>query len=334
MSLLNLTSSTFSDDKTLDGFTTYHGESVKWNAKLKTLPLLYLFRICDIPSHIFCLCLLWVFVNGYVLAIAIAIDSIVVIIFYWITNKCTDALMGLVVLPLSYGNGELKRVLFCFWLYRILWVISVNIILWIYFTRYTDDFVDALWWVASLGSIIKFLLLLRMYKVVNHGDWSLTSKERGDMAAMYKNHLYSDVIELMFYIHTPPMNAKVIMDTDNKPRATLLCAVYQAASDHGGAKDLELFLKMIDEHGIDMYDNVHKGCQTALHTVCREGKAISKDQSVAVTKALLQKATMRYLKALDHEGKSLFMQLEVDAVLMDLIWDRFTELCEKEEEEE
>eukprot|EP01083_Nonionella_stella_P263730 895560_1 len=154
------------------------------------------------------------------------------------------------------------------------------------------------------------------------------------MAAMYKNHLYSDVIELMFYIHTPPMNAKVIMDTDNKPRATLLCAVYQAASDHGGAKDLELFLKMIDEHGIDMYDNVHKGCQTALHTVCREGKAISKDQSVAVTKALLQKATKRYLKALDHEGKSLFMQLEVDAVLMDLIWDRFNELCEKEEEEE
>eukprot|EP01083_Nonionella_stella_P160837 526091_1 len=235
MSLLNLTSSTFSDDKTLDGFTTYHGESVKWNAKLKTLPLLYLFRICDIPSHIFCLCLLWVFVNGYVLAIAIAIDSIVVIIFYWITNKCTDALMGLVVLPLSYGNGELKRVLFCFWLYRILWVISVNIILWIYFTRYTDDFVDALWWVASLGSIIKFLLLLRMYKVVNHGDWSLTSKERGDMAAMYNATLYSDVIELMFYIHTSPKNAEIIMDTDNKPRATLLCAVYQAADVHGSA---------------------------------------------------------------------------------------------------
>eukprot|EP01083_Nonionella_stella_P077639 212113_1 len=99
------------------------------------------------------------------------------------------------------------------------------------------------------------------------------------------------------------------MDTDNKPRDTLLCAVYQAAAVYGGADNWALVNKMIDEHGIDMYDSDHKCCNTALHAVCVEkGRGVSMDQRVAVTKTLLQKATMRYLKALDHEGASLFMR--------------------------
>eukprot|EP01083_Nonionella_stella_P210169 761134_1 len=105
------------------------------------------------------------------------------------------------------------------------------------------------------------------------------------------------------------------MDTDNKPRATLLCAVYQAADVHGSAEDLALVSQMIDENGIDMYDSEHKGCQTALHAVCREEGSLSKDQRVAVTKALLQKATMRYLKALDDEGMSLFMHVDPNEML-------------------
>eukprot|EP01083_Nonionella_stella_P163195 536347_1 len=336
MSLLNLTSSTISDDKTLDGFTVYRGRPLHWKEQLETLPWLYLFRILDIPSHILCLCFLWQFINGNALTIVIAIDCVMVIIIYWKTNKCTDALMGLVVLPLSFGDN--RRMLNRFWLYRILWIISMNITLWIYFTRdaYKSPFVIALWWFASLGSIIKFVVLWRMYKVVNDGDWSKTPKERGDMAAMYRKGLFSDVLELMFYIHTSPKSAELIMDTDNKPRATLLCAVYQAAAVYGGADDWALVNKMVAEHGIDMYDSDHKCCGIALHAVCGGGgRGVSMDQRVAVTKTLLQKATMRYLKALDHDGKSLFMRCgDDDIVLMDLIWERCNELWEKEDQEE
>eukprot|EP01083_Nonionella_stella_P208099 755453_1 len=87
------------------------------------------------------------------------------------------------------------------------------------------------------------------------------------MAAMYGNVLYSDVLELVFYIHTSPKSTDLIMDTNNKPRATLLCAVYQAAAVYGGADNWALVNKMIDEHGIDMYDSDHKCCETALHAV-------------------------------------------------------------------
>eukprot|EP01083_Nonionella_stella_P266032 900433_1 len=125
------------------------------------------------------------------------------------------------------------------------------------------------------------------------GNWPETPKERGDMAAMYGNGLYSDVLELMFYIHACPKSTDLIMNTNNNPCATLLCAVYQAAAIHGGADDWALFNKMVDEHGIDMYGSDHKCCQTALHAVCGEkGRDVSMDQRVAVTKTLLQKATM------------------------------------------
>eukprot|EP01083_Nonionella_stella_P017272 48288_1 len=351
LSLLNLTSSVISDDKMLQGFTVdFFGDALDWCQKVRRLPWLYLFRVCDVPSHLLCLCLLWVFVHGYALTIVICIDCIVVLILYRKTNKCTDAMMGLVALPLSYGK-EYSKLMFVFWGYRILWIISVNITLWIYFTRSTEQspFIIGLWWFASLASIIKFPILWVMHKVIKNVsysyNWFKTSKERGNIVAMIRAELWLDVIELMFYINTSPKSSDLITDAADKPYGTLLYAVCKAYAVRRGESDQILFNKMIDNHGIDLYDRTITCCDTALHGVCERqfgGPLLYDDEKrVDMAKKLLQTATMGYLKAFNHDGESLFMIISgvgmynrVKWVIMDLIWQSVNELCEKEKNQD
>eukprot|EP01083_Nonionella_stella_P014429 40541_1 len=238
LSLFNLTSSTISDDKMLEGFTFDRSKTpLNWKDKLKTLPWLYVFRLCDIPPHLLCLCVLWIFIDGYTLTIVICIDCFIVLIVYWIT-KCADALMGLVALPLSLGDTNLGMLLMgAFWWYRMLWIVAVNITLWVYFMRSTkpsdksilfntmdwfaslpssdkSPFVISLWLFASLASILKFPIIWGLYKHVD-GKWYETAKERGNMAAMCEQTLYSDVMELMFYIHISPKSSDLVMDVNS-----------------------------------------------------------------------------------------------------------------------
>eukprot|EP01083_Nonionella_stella_P233121 821709_1 len=120
------------------------------------------------------------------------------------------------------------------------------------------------------------------------------------------------------------------MDAANKPYATFLWVLYKAS-------DWKLFDKMIGNYGIDLYDSDYQCCSTALHAVCND-QELSLGESVALTEKLLDKATMRYLKAFNHAGKSLFMlmaHMEEDRfVIMDLIWQKFNDLCEKETNQE
>eukprot|EP01083_Nonionella_stella_P076486 208434_1 len=353
LSFVNLTSSAISDDKTLPGFMVNNiNLPLRWTEKLKTLSALYLFPACDIPSHILCLCFLWRFIHGSVLTIVICIDCIIVLILYWKTNKCTDALMGLVALPLSYGETANVTFMHAFWTYRILWIVSANITLWIHITQDTQSrSVIALWWFASLGSVIKFPLLWVMHRFVRRhcSYWYRRSKERGNMAAMCETGLYSDVIELMVYIHTSPKSSDLVMDVDNKPLGTFLWAVYRASAGEAGlaaCKDADwtLFNKMIETHGIDLCDSncmsqTWKCCNTALHGVLGD-EHLPIEKRVDLTKKLLQKATLEYLKALNHKGMSLLMlvarsRIKQDApLIMDLIWQKLNDLYEKETNQE
>eukprot|EP01084_Bolivina_argentea_P098265 176612_1 len=335
LSLFNLTSSAVSDDKMLEGFTQSYDVPFKWKKKLKTMSLLYLFRFCDIASQILCLCLFWAFINGYALTIIISIDFIVILLFYRLTNKNTDALMGLVAMPLSFGENELT--LFLFWFYRLLWVICVNITLWIYFPSYLSSdqhskFVVGLWCFTSVGSIIKFPILSSFLKFIGK-NWYRTSKERANMAALCEKRLYEDVMELMFYIHSSPKSSDIITTIDNKPYATLLWVIYKICD---ARKDFTLFNTMIENTGLDLCDkyeinNKQVLCDTALHAICSHSELDSEDKCNLVEK-LLKICTLQYLKVLDHRGESLFMIMadrcrdEKELTICDLIWNKFNEL--------
>eukprot|EP01084_Bolivina_argentea_P316853 549318_1 len=172
--------------------------------KFTKYALLRVFRIADIPSQILLFVFIWLYVSGYVLTIIICLDVIISLICF-LRTKSTDALMGIIAIPINFGGISFKKTLWGFWIYSMIRICVLNVLIYASNVSITADDtlsnpVILLLVFCSFGSVFKWFIGAVLYFVYGFdGYCSYNSRERSNINRLVDDEYFKDAIELIFF---------------------------------------------------------------------------------------------------------------------------------------
>eukprot|EP01084_Bolivina_argentea_P015073 28192_1 len=247
--------------------------------------LLYLYRLFDIPTKILGFAFLWYFVSGFVCFLVLIIDGIVAW-YLFDKTKNTDALIGIVAVPFSFGSKQFQKLLKASWVYSICETIVVSLVVWLFSSQqiFSKDStgITGLLLYYSCASILKCFGTWRLFFVSD--GFANTCRERSDINQLLNSWKYSDAMELIIFKNSNISNAAKTLYGD-KVKYSLLAI---AAACQNNPKIFQCVLK---HSGLDYYKN-----ETQYWTGLMEA---SKSGNIECIKRILEISNNNYVTKKD-----------------------------------
>eukprot|EP01083_Nonionella_stella_P074566 202323_1 len=235
LSFVNLTMSIVSDDKqsiNIQYVALDENEEMFWKFIGSSI-CLYCFRIMDVCCKLLIYAFAWRFVNGYTCFALLLVDVLMSIALYAKT-KTTDALLGVIAMPISLGGVDFKRLLYSYRCFTCCESLAVVVFIWIWVMVYNDDvfegYILGLWIFCTVGIYLKLWCgggVLWLTDV----DTELAIKERTNLCGLLQNKQYDDAIELLLFKNLSIASAIQEVSRDYRYYGSLLHIAIKSSND-------------------------------------------------------------------------------------------------------